>query len=691
MTQEKSEEGAKWGWFSKRLVKAFVVSNVASIFLALAVASIFCIIVFICLAWGMHFASFDEKVMANVYNWYYNYTLLWVELCGVLMCTISGYFAAKIAEEHFMLMGLLAPAVLFVDALFPPYLVTIPILSLHIPLMLATPAFGLLGGYLYSKKFMRMHGTIDTIMEPTTTIITATPAEVGTDIVQSVNNGAGEVQELAGKTSHMPLFIKISWIAVSLFWILLVTRIVLPHFVAADGSFVVGLMFGALITLTMPVIFIATVLLFLHFFIAYRKESIKPNVILFIITVLTFLFSLSPLYNSYKLVSEKNRYQNFFNQISKGDTQPTVFKGKNAVSSISLGKNTDTVYPEMISMLTKDNYAYIFFAKSYSDATINYIGIVDISNPSTPIVKSSTVVTGSPLKVDQDKLYMSYHKGDAAGLTTFDVSDKENPKQTTTILNSKGNILDVYSNANFLYIIIFDGAAEEIHIFVIDKHSGMTLSDFNFGKTIPSGGHVDGKYLYLFYPSNVSKNLGPNKLSAIDITNPKMLNVIKTIDTDSEATFDGGEKVKPRNSSKGVAVSGNYMYLQSETNFYDPYVYTRTRITVVDITDGNTMNIVSKLEKHKQNAQGNLSISGNYLVSGGEIIDISNPASIKSIKSIIGFPMYEGSVYGDYFYNPMKAPVDNSTFHPDKFRNDVVNIYKLSDILSETGDVVKTK
>jgi RHS repeat-associated protein len=257
------------------------------------------------------------------------------------------------------------------------------------------------------------------------------------------------------------------------------------------------------------------------------------------------------------------------------------------------------------------NYAYLANANSSPG-----LGIIDISNPSTPTFKGNYVYSSAQgVQVVGNYAYLA---DGGSGLEIIDISNPTNPTLKGNY-NTSGNAWGVQVIGNYAYIA--------------DWNSGLQIIDISNPTTPTLKGNYDtsglawdvevvGNYAYL-----ADNNSG---LQIIDISNPTNPTLKGNYDTSGQA-YD-------------VQIVGNYAYLAD--NF--------SGLQIIDIS--NPTNPTLKGNYDTSGFAQDVQVVGNYAYvadndSGLQIIDISNPTNptLKGNYDTSGFAQ-DVQVVGNYAY-----------------------------------------
>ncbi len=280
------------------------------------------------------------------------------------------------------------------------------------------------------------------------------------------------------------------------------------------------------------------------------------------------------------------------------------------------------------------NYAYVVSSAG------NSFEIIDISNPSTLVHKSSLVHNNDNIQlyspggvaVSGDYAYVVSYSNN---LNVIDISNPLLPTIKSTLKNGDGGAQLIHPNfitisGNYAYIISYGGQNVEIVDIsdpIYPAHKG---SYYINSLSAPTSLFVSGNYMYLTF-SVVGQSSGG--LQILDISNPAQPVLKSTVNDGS-----GGATIS---NPQFVFVSGNYAYIASRgTN----------TLEIIDVSNPG-----SPIHKGKITvgvAPISVSISGNYAYvasfvgSALEVIDISDPTN----------PIHKGSLANGVYNSALSYP-----------------------------------
>ncbi len=298
-------------------------------------------------------------------------------------------------------------------------------------------------------------------------------------------------------------------------------------------------------------------------------------------------------------------------------------------------------FPGAWSIYVSGNYAYI------ASFDHNSLEIVDVSNPATPIHKSSLIdgEGGALLKgaysafVNGNYAYVASNGSNA--LEIVDISNPAAPKHKGSLASATGGALlssptSVVVEYPFAYVA--SNGSNALSIVDISNPANPTQK-----ATLVNG---NGSTPYLSYPSSIFKlgkyvyvvsqganALGFNALEIIDVSNPSLPTHVSSI-----KNGDGGVDLNFPNS---VYVSGNYAYVANSVGSNATFA----SLEIIDVTN-------PALPIHKgflKNGIGGALLKGAYSVfvlgnyayvaSRGsnalEIIDVTNPVAPVHKSSLV--------------------------------------------------------
>ncbi len=215
--------------------------------------------------------------------------------------------------------------------------------------------------------------------------------------------------------------------------------------------------------------------------------------------------------------------------------------------------------------------------------------IMDVSNPTTPILAGRVAIGDSPqdVAVAGRYAYVADSGNDADGFKIIDISNVANPTVLSSLnLGTFGSTMRIEIQGRYAYVTETLTAS----LFVIDISNPVApllLATLNFNTTAASGPSdlvVIGKYAYIGDRSN-------DRLNIVDISNPYAPALATSTDT-------GG--TNPR----GLAVSGRFAYITYSSS---------DQLKIVDISNPSSPTVLSTTALGTV-LPASISIMGRYLV-----------------------------------------------------------------------------
>jgi len=194
---------------------------------------------------------------------------------------------------------------------------------------------------------------------------------------------------------------------------------------------------------------------------------------------------------------------------------------------------------KLVSSLSGYNFPIIgnyIYSVQYSGGNC-VVTIIDISNPSLPVVKTPKTLftsTGYPCKAFDCSPYLCiYDKylGLFDNLYMFDISQPENPISKSSIFI---NPYSIETNNNFLYIAEVSGDGNYVvNIYDITQVTNPVLEGSAFIDGTPSNMFIEGDYLYSFNSNLRGTTLldGVVVLNIKDKNNPELIDMYATLDS----------------------------------------------------------------------------------------------------------------------------------------------------------------
>ncbi len=252
------------------------------------------------------------------------------------------------------------------------------------------------------------------------------------------------------------------------------------------------------------------------------------------------------------------------------------------------------------------------------------LSIIDISNPSAPVLISTTSVTGrgDSVVVSGRYAYMasSHHNstpdpGDSA-VDVVDISNPYAPMQVSRVIlgaSSSSWPLGIAISGHYVYTANSDGNS----ISVIDVSN--PLAPVQIATTSLEAGSsaiaISGRYAYV-------TNFDSSSISVVDISNPATPSQIATTSV-------------PTNP-RSVAISGRYAYVTSNGDGADPDGV----LAVIDVSNPNVPKQVASTSMGVDMYPNDIYVSGRYAYVtniGGDsisVVDVSNPLAPYKISTI---------------------------------------------------------
>lgn len=280
--------------------------------------------------------------------------------------------------------------------------------------------------------------------------------------------------------------------------------------------------------------------------------------------------------------------------------------------------NTSFAKPKLVEYLKTDavpygievigNYLYI--GDPEPDGTPATLKIVNVSDPTTPLLVGSMNIDQNPggMTVVGDYAYIvgkviksGSMFGPDEGLLIITIRNPAAPAEigrlqiTSSIYNSCARRVVVAGNYSYSTTddgLIITNVANPIAPVVVGKMS--TENNINCPLDIA----ISGKYVYLLDTNDGIKS----SIKIINITDPAKPVLAGNLNTNGYA--------------KGIAISGNYAYIADDTE----------GLTIIDISKPATPTLVSSLKTYRAMS---VAVSGNYAyladnLGGLKIIDISD-------------------------------------------------------------------
>lgn len=264
--------------------------------------------------------------------------------------------------------------------------------------------------------------------------------------------------------------------------------------------------------------------------------------------------------------------------------------------------HTNTPYNALVA-----DGIYVYGVRGTQDR----IGVVDVSDPTTPVLVGNHTDTDTDLPVDIAKqgslVYVVAFNNDS--LTVFDVSDPTNPTNAGTITHATNldaaRYVDVYGN--FAYVAA-DGS-NRFTIVNVSNPASMSIEASITDATLLASGPVVriGSHVYM---ANTSQ-----AVVAIDVSDPTDPQIVDSITSATVA------------AARGIAAGASGVLL----------VATTTLLITIDIDDPTNIGILDTVAIP---SGAEVVYSGGYAVvssTGGAVyvVDVSNPSDIEVVDSIV--------------------------------------------------------
>ena len=248
-----------------------------------------------------------------------------------------------------------------------------------------------------------------------------------------------------------------------------------------------------------------------------------------------------------------------------------IFDISNPVSPIQKSSIPTGSSPRSVAV--SGNYAYVVSSSS------NTMSIYDISNPVSPVQKSSIPTGNQPFCVAVSGNYAYVIDYSSNDLRIYDISNPVSPLQKSAIATAN-NPQSVAVSGNYAYVVHYGLTGTVMIIFDISNPvSPVQKSSITTG-AYPNGVAVSGNYAYVV-------EAGINRLRIYDISNPVSPLQISSITTGSGPC--------------GLAVSGNYAYVGD---------YSGNDLRIYDIS--NPASPLQKSSIATGNGPVGVVVSGNY-------------------------------------------------------------------------------
>jgi hypothetical protein len=335
---------------------------------------------------------------------------------------------------------------------------------------------------------------------------------------------------------------------------------------------------------------------------------------------------------------------------------------------------TRTIVVDNGAMLNHPNFATVSGNYAYVvSETSNSFEIIDISNPTTLVHKSSLVHNNDTIQLYQPKAVAvsgnyAYVVSYSDNLNIIDVSNPVLPVIKSTLSNGDGGAQLIRPNfitisGNYAYIVAIGTQNIEIIDISDPLHPVRRSSYYINSLAVPSSVFISGNYMYLTFSA---LGLSDGGLQIIDISNPSLPVWKGALNHGT----DGASIYAPQS----ILVSGNYAYITSRAdNIFE----------IVDVSDPTAPVHKSKIADGTGGAALSAPvyafISGSYAYIASfygdnlEILDISDPAT----------PVHKGSlgnnVNGSAIANPKSVIVSGNYAYIASNTSSALEIVDISD------------
>ncbi len=226
-----------------------------------------------------------------------------------------------------------------------------------------------------------------------------------------------------------------------------------------------------------------------------------------------------------------------------GDRNATSF------TILDITKPAVPVYKSSTGMTTTGSFSNPLVSGRYAyvaeHGTNNLLHVIDISNPSAPVIVGSVTVGSATLSLFMYQNYVFSTNRDSNNITVIDVSSPSNP----TIVNTLGSItgsLYLVGSGKYVYAI---SAAGVITVIDVSTPTAISISKtVDLGVSSFTSPVLSGRYIYGITGAS------SNKISAIDISNPLTPRIASTYTV-------------PVGTFSSLGVSGRYLYATNGISF----------------------------------------------------------------------------------------------------------------------------
>ncbi|MCB0810134.1 MAG: beta-propeller fold lactonase family protein, partial [Flavobacteriales bacterium] len=292
-----------------------------------------------------------------------------------------------------------------------------------------------------------------------------------------------------------------------------------------------------------------------------------------------------------------------------GNVPPTGLSCIGITGSLGIG-------PTPISLAISGNYVYVL------DLTSDELRVIDISDPSSPMLIGTLVVGDYPqsLAVSGSHAYvLDYFVGE---LKVIEISDPASPVSVAS-LGVGPHPSSIAVSGNYAYVV--SSAAGEIEVVDIsDPASPVLISDLGIG-SLPLYLAVSGNYAYVV-------DIVSDELKVVDISNP------------ASPVLSGSLVIGPNPTS--IAVSGNYAYVVDDAS---------DDLKVIDISSPASPMLIGSVSVGPAPVSVAVFNDFAFVVDYGsddlKVIDVSSPSTpVLSGDLALGSAPFSVAVSGNYAY-----------------------------------------
>ena len=296
-----------------------------------------------------------------------------------------------------------------------------------------------------------------------------------------------------------------------------------------------------------------------------------------------------------------------------GSSVTPNFTCMNAVGSYNTFNNPTSV-------AVSGNYAYVTTA-------VNYLQVINISNPSLPTVMGSVVTGTNPQSVAVSGNYAYVVNYGSNTLQVINVSTPSSPSVVGSVSTGTGSYpVSVAVSGNYAYVANYGSGT--LQVINVSTPTSPSVVGYVSTGTNPSSVAINGNYAYVV-------NYSSSIIGVINISSPLFPYGVGAVST--------GTNSYPNS----VAISGNYAYVGCGQ------VGSTGSFKVVDISSPTSPTVKSTLAA--TNRITSVAVNGNYAFLGTgtnlEVVDVSSPTS-PSVLANYNSPTYPASiaVLGNYAY-----------------------------------------